>query len=105
MKEKKDPAILAAFLSLVLPLFLRCNPRFPLAYKRKSKAPHKGIQIGTRPNHEIKTPEHDTSTRLSSDRALSIRSFLSPETWDPFPLSPVYNPTTNQVLVTQAAVN
>ena len=40
MKEKKDPAILEAFLSLVLLLFLRYNPRFPLAYKRESRTPH-----------------------------------------------------------------
>ena len=41
MKEK-DPAILEAFLSLVLLLFLRYNPRFSLAYKRESRAPHEG---------------------------------------------------------------
>ena len=50
------------------------------------------IQIRTRPNHEIKTQEHDTSTRPSGDRALSTHSFLSPETWDPFPLSSICNP-------------
>ena len=37
MKEKNDPSILEAFLSLVLLLFLRYNPCFPLAYKRESK--------------------------------------------------------------------
>ena len=42
MKEKKDQTILEAFLSLVLLIFLRYNPRFPLAYKRESRAPHKG---------------------------------------------------------------
>ena len=45
MKEKKDPATLEAFslsLSLVLLLFLLCNPRFPFAYKRESRAPHEG---------------------------------------------------------------
>ena len=42
MKEKKDPAILEAVLSLVLLLFLRYNTRFPLAYKRKSRVPHEG---------------------------------------------------------------
>ena len=52
----------------------------------------KGIQVRMKANHEIKTQEHDMSTRLSSDRALSTRSFLSPETWDPLPLSPVCNP-------------
>ena len=44
MMEKKDPVILEAFLSLVLLLFLRCNPRFLLAYKRESRAPMKGIE-------------------------------------------------------------
>ena len=80
MKEKKDPTILEAFLSLILLLFLRCNPRFLLAYKRQSRAPHEGIQIRTRPNHEIKTQEHDMSTQLSTNRALSTRSLLSLET-------------------------
>ena len=42
MKEKKDLVILEAFFSLVLLLFLLCNPRFPFAYKRESRAPHKG---------------------------------------------------------------
>ena len=40
MKEKKDPVILDAFLSLVLLLFVHYNPRFPLAYKRESRVPH-----------------------------------------------------------------
>ena len=81
MKEKKDPATLEAFFSLVLLLFLLCNPCFPFAYKRESRAPHEGgVQICTRPNHEIKAQEHDTSTRLSNKRALSTRSFLPPET-------------------------
>ena len=40
MKEKKDPAILEVFFfSLVLLLFVLCNPRFPFAYKRGSRAP------------------------------------------------------------------
>ena len=42
MKEKKDPAILEAFFSLVLLIFLLCNPRFSFAYKRGSKTPHEG---------------------------------------------------------------
>ena len=51
MKEK-DPTILEAFFSLVLLLFLRCNPCFHLAYKRGSRTLHeRGIQIRTRPNH------------------------------------------------------
>ena len=40
MKEKKHPMIPEAFLSLVLLIFLRYNPRFPLAYKRESRASH-----------------------------------------------------------------
>jgi len=42
MKEKKDLAILKAFVSLSLSFFffLHCNPCFPLAYKRESKASH-----------------------------------------------------------------
>ena len=68
MKEKKDPMILEAFLSLVLLLFLRCNSCFSFAYKRGSRAPHeRGIEIRTRPNHEIKTQEHDTNTWLRGD--------------------------------------
>ena len=60
MKEKKDPAILEAFLSLVLLLFLRCNPRFPLVYKKESKAPHEGDLIDPEP-HE--TEPRDKNTR------------------------------------------
>ena len=40
MKEKKDPAILEAFFSLVLLIFLLCHPRLPFAYKRISRTPH-----------------------------------------------------------------
>ena len=40
MKEKNDPATLKAFFSLVLLIFLICNPRFSLAYKRESRTPH-----------------------------------------------------------------
>ena len=93
-KKNKDPAILEAFFSLSFFSFSFIVTRaFPSPIKGEAGHPMKGeIQILTRPNHEIKTQEHDTSTRLSSDRALSTRSFLSPETWDPFPLSPVCNP-------------
>ena len=41
---------------------------------------------------EIRTQEHDTSTRLSGKRALNTRSLLPLETWDHFPLSPICNP-------------
>ena len=40
-KEKKNPAIRKAFVSLSRSsLSLRCNPCFPLAYKRESRASH-----------------------------------------------------------------
>ena len=42
MKENKNPAILEAFLSLILLLFLCYNPHFPLAYKRESRVPLEG---------------------------------------------------------------
>ena len=64
MKKKKDSTILETFFSLVLLLFLRCNPRFPFAYKRGSSAPHE---------EGIETQEHHTSTWLSDKRALSTR--------------------------------
>ena len=88
MKEKKDPAILEAFLSLVLLLFLRYNPRFPLAYKRESGAPHEGDPEPIDPSRFDTDPhkKHDTNIWLSSDRALSTRSLLPLETCDPFPL-------------------
>ena len=86
MKEKKDPATLEAFFSLsFFYFFLVCNPRFPFAYKRGSRAPLLG---GIK-----KTQKHDTSTWLSSNRALSTYSLLPPETWDPFTLSPVCKPS------------
>jgi hypothetical protein len=41
MKDKKDLAILKVFFSLShYPIFLHCNLRFSLAYKRGSRAPH-----------------------------------------------------------------
>ena len=73
----KDSAILEAFLSLVLLLFLRYNLRFSLAYKRKSRAPHEEdrsigpsrpdrIQIRTRARHE-----HTAEQRSSSQHPLA----------------------------------
>ena len=59
MKEKKDTTILEAFLSLVLLIFLRYNPRFPLAYKRGSRAPHEGE--GDR--HETEPRDKNTRAR------------------------------------------
>ena len=65
MKEKKDPAILEAFLSLVLLLFLRYNPRFPLAYKRESRAPHEGDPEPIDPSRSDTDP-HKSTTRTHS---------------------------------------
>ena len=65
MKEKKDPAILETFLSLVLLLFLRYNPRFPLAYKRESKAPHEGEPERIDPSRSDIDP-HKSTTRTHS---------------------------------------
>ena len=48
MKEKKDPATLEAFFSLVLLLFFLYNPRFPFAYKRGSRAPYERGDLDTR---------------------------------------------------------
>ena len=64
MKENKDPMILKAFfsLSLVLLLFLHCNPHFSFAYKRESRTPLPGKN-----NEQIRTQEHGTSTRLSGN--------------------------------------
>ena len=59
MKEKKDSTILEAFFSLVLLLFLRCNPRFRLAYKRESMTPHEGGRIHPDPH---KTEPRDKNT-------------------------------------------
>ena len=67
MKEKNDPAILKAFVSLSLSsssLFLRCNPCFPLAYKRESRARHKGDRlIEARLDRTIMNPSNLELTR------------------------------------------
>ena len=65
MKEKKDPTILEAFLSLVLLLFLRYNPRFPLAYKRESRVPHKRDPEPIDPSRSDTDP-HKSMTRKHS---------------------------------------
>ena len=93
MKEKKDPTILEAFLSLVLLIFLRYNLRFPLTYKRESRAPHEGdridsSQIRTNPSN----PEHTVEQQPSS---LSTRLLLSSETWGMSLSRPFVTPTTN----------
>jgi len=51
MKDKKDPEILKDFLKLYSSLFLRYDPRFPLAYKRESSASHEG-RIQDRPSDQ-----------------------------------------------------
>ena len=62
MKEKKDPTILEAFFSLSFFSFSSIvTHAFPCPIKEEVGHPMKG------PNHEIKTQEHDTNTRLSSD--------------------------------------
>jgi len=68
MKEKKDPVILKAFLSLVLLLFLHCNPRFPLAYKRESRTPHEGDL------DPHKTKPRDKNTRAQHKHMAERRS-------------------------------
>ena len=65
MKEKKDPVILEAFLSLVLLLFLRYNPRFPLAYKRESRALREGDPEPIDPSR-FDTDPHKSTTRTHS---------------------------------------
>ena len=97
MKEKKDPATLEAFfslsLSLIFLLFLRCNPRFPLAYKRESRAPHKMGDRDTRARHE-----HTAERQASSQHPFtpSIRDLGSSPS-----LSRLFvTPTANQVPVT-----
>ena len=88
MKEKYDPTILEAFLSLVLLFFSSVTHAFHWPVKGKAGRPLKGADRITlnRSEHEINTQEHGTNTWPSSDRALSTRSLFPPETWDHFPL-------------------
>ena len=62
MKEKKDPTILEAFLSLVLLLFFHYNPRFSLAYKRENRAPYEGDAEPIDPSRSDTDP-HKSMTR------------------------------------------
>ena len=72
MKEKEDLTILEAFFSLWFFSFSSSITRaFPSPIKGEAGRPMKG---------EIKTQEHDMSTRLSGKRALSTCSLLPPET-------------------------
>ena len=82
MKEKKDPTILKDFLSPShSSLFLRCNPCFFFAYKRKSRASHG--RDGPIEDRFDPTPNRsDLDTHKSSNRALSTLLLLSLETWD-----------------------
>ena len=91
MKEKKDPTTLKAFFSLSFFSFSSSvTHTFPSPIKGEAGRHMKwGSGQG---GWGILTQEHDTSTRLSGKRALSTRSLLPPETWDPLPLSPVCNP-------------
>ena len=94
MREKKDPAILEAFFSLSFFSFSSAVTRpFPSPIKGEAGHPMKGDldphEIGS---GDKKTQEHDTSTWLSSKRALSTRLLLPSETWDPLPLLSVCNP-------------
>ena len=85
---EKDPATLEAFFSLSFFYFSSSVTRaFPSSIKGEA-----GHLMEGGKKHEVRTQEHDTSTWLSGKRALSTRSLLSPETWDPLPLSPVCNP-------------
>ena len=87
--KEKDPATLEAFFSLSFFYFSSSVTRaFPWSIKGEAGRPMRGIEISTR---ETETRQHNTSTRLSGKRALSTRSLLPPETWDPLPLSPVCN--------------
>ena len=93
MKEKKDSTILEDFFFFSFFSFSSTVTRaFLSPIKKEAGHPMRGIQIRTKSDHEISTQEHNTSTQLSSDRALSTRSLLTPETWDPLPLSSVCNP-------------
>ena len=86
MKEKKNSATLEAFFSLSFFYFSSSvTHAFSLSIKEKVGCPREER------GGESKTQEHDTSTRLSCKQALSTRSLLPPETWDPL-LSPVCNP-------------
>ena len=105
MKEKKDPTILKVFdsLSLVLLFPSIVTRAFPWPIKGKVGHPMKGIEL-SQTHQTLNRSEHDTSTRLSSNRALGTRSLLSLETWDMSLSRPFVTHTTNfSVLVTRVA--
>ena len=99
-KEKKDSATLEAFFSLVLFLFLLCNPRFSFAYKRGSRVPHEREEdlgdLDIRARHEH-----------TAERQASSQHPFTPSTRDlGSSLSRLFvTPTENQVPVTRAAAN
>ena len=79
MKEKKDPAILEASFSLSFFYFFSSVTRvILLPIKGEAGHPMKGDQT----TNELETQEHEMSTHMSDNRALSTRSLLPPETWD-----------------------
>ena len=82
MKEKKDLATLEAFSLSFFSFSSSVTRAFPSPIKGKAGRPYRGWG----------REERDTNIRSSGKRALSTRSLLPPETWDPLPLSPVCNP-------------
>ena len=84
--------ILEAFFSLVLLLFLRCNPCFCFTYKRGSRAPMKGDldPHETEPRDKSARARHE---HTAEQRSSSQHPFI-PFTRDlgPLTLSPVCNP-------------
>ena len=117
MKDEKDPEILKGILSLARSSpFLRCNPCFPLAYKRESRAPQEGhltikqANYRSRPDPIEPSRTHRTSNRSqhkhTAEEQPSSRHPFIPSIRDlgPIPLSPVCNPYRKlSVLVTRAA--
>ena len=94
MKEK-DPTTLKAFFSIVLLLFLRCNPCFSFAYKRGSMAPHERGGLNTRARHKHTAERQASSQHLFTPFTRELGSV---------PLLPICNPYCKlSVLVTRAA--
>ena len=78
MNEKKDPTTMEAFFSLVLLIFLLCNPRFPFAYKRESRAPHERGDLDTRARHEHMAERQASSQHPFTSSTRDLGSSLSP---------------------------
>ena len=63
IKRKKDPTILEAFFFLLFFSFSSAVTRaFPSPIKGEAGHPIRGIQICMKPDHEINTQGHNTST-------------------------------------------